>query len=263
MQLNPVFSSHLQKEGILCGRRNSAAVAALENKLMNLEAIAAAIIHELKQPLTAIAANNSAALSLLEMTPANLNEARAALKEIREDVNRANETLNWIRGLVCEVDQARQRIDINEIILRTLHSMRRELADHGVEVRPELASLREIEGNWSELQIVISNLIHNSIEAMSAVGNRNRELRLTTRLDNPNTVTVVVQDSGPGIDPKQLDRMFDPFTTTKIHGMGLGLAICRTIIDRHCGQLTASSDGKTGASFQVVLPIKSPASGHR
>jgi signal transduction histidine kinase len=106
------------------------------------------------------------------------------------------------------------------------------------------------------LQQVIFNLLHNALEAMETTTNPSRVLRVRTELRGRDAIVVAVEDSGPGIDPKQLDGIFGAFFTTKAHGMGLGLAICRMIIERHGGQLTASSDGKRGASFQFVLPIE-------
>ena len=107
------------------------------------------------------------------------------------------------------------------------------------------------------MEAVIDNLVHNAIEAMDATTDRDRVLRVRTRPSGHDVITVAVQDSGPGIDPKRIDGIFGAFFTTKSHGMGLGLAICRTIIEHHGGQLTATSDGKTGSLFQFALPIKS------
>src|SRR5262249_20767390 len=112
-----------------------------------------------------------------------------------------------------------------------------------------------------QLQQVLFNLVHNAVEAMQATTNRDRLLRLTTKR-RPDTIALAVLDSGPGIDPKRLDSIFEAFVTTKERGIGLGLAICRMITERHGGRLTASSDGKSGALFQLILPIQSPARTH-
>jgi signal transduction histidine kinase len=229
-----------------------------DNKLLNFETIAAAISHEIKQPLTAIVANGNAALALLDRSPPDVHEAREALSDIVGDGHRASETLDGIRALFQTADQGRQPIDMNRIALEVLQSLRSELNEHGVTARPELTSeLPLIEGNRNQLQQVIFNLVHNAVEAMDATPNRSRMLRLTTERRDRNAIAVTVQDSGPGIDPKQIGSIFDAFVTTKAHGMGLGLAICRVIIERHGGQLSASSDGRSGALFQLVLPIKS------
>ena len=162
------------------------------------------------------------------------------------------------RALFGKVDQERQPIDMNEIILGVLQSLRGELKDHGVAARPELTSeLPAVEGHRGQLQQVIYNLVNNALEAMGATTDRSRVLRVRTELHGHDAIGVAIEDSGPGFDSKQSDGIFDAFVTTKARGMGLGLAICRMIIQRHGGQLTASSDGKNGASFHFVLPIKS------
>ena len=226
-----------------------------DNKLMNVEAIAASIAHEIKQPLAAIVMNGGAALQLLGNAPPDHDEVRAALNDIIADSHRTSEVFEGIRALFRKVDQERQLVDINEIILRVLQSLHGELKDHGVTTRTELTSeLPLVAGNRNQLQQVIFNLVHNALEAMNATTDRSRVLRVKTELRGRDVIAVAVEDSGPGIDPKQLDGIFDAFFTTKAHGMGLGLAICRMIIGRHGGQLTVSSDGKRGALFQFVLP---------
>jgi C4-dicarboxylate-specific signal transduction histidine kinase len=211
----------------------------------------------MKQPLTAIAANGSAALALLGQMPPDLAEARATLSDIVGDSHRASAALDGIRALFRSADQGRQPIDVNEITLEVLQSLRGELKDHGVATIPELTTeIPLVDGNRNQLQQVILNLVHNALEAMDATTDRSRVLRVKTQQHGGDAITVAVQDSGPGIDPKKLDGVFDPFVTTKPHGMGLGLAISRLIIERHGGRLTASSDGKNGALFQMVLPIE-------
>jgi signal transduction histidine kinase len=160
-----------------------------------------------------------------------------------------------IRTLFKLTDQGRQPIDVNEMILAVLQSFREELRDHLVATRPELTGLPFVVGHRNQLQQVVSNLVRNALEAMDTITNRGRVLRVRTRLRDQDTVIVEVEDTGPGIDPKRLDGIFGAFSTTKTHGMGLGLAICRMIIERHGGQLTASSDGKSGALFQFILPV--------
>ena len=227
-----------------------------DHKLMNIEAVAASIAHEVKQPLTAISANCSAALQCLGETPPQLQEAREALNDIVSDSRRTSEALDGVRSLFRRVDQGRQPINVNEIALEVLQSLRTEFKEHGITACPELASgIPLIQGNRGQLQQVILNLVHNAIEAMDAKADRIRVLRLRTARNGTDAIVVAVQDSGPGIEPKQLDGIFDAFVTTKAHGMGLGLAICRMIVERHGGQLTASSDGRNGALFKFVLPM--------
>jgi signal transduction histidine kinase len=226
-----------------------------DNKLMNVEAIAASIAHEIKQPLAAIVMNGGAALQLLGNAPPDHDEVRAALNDIISDSHRTSEVFEGIRALFQKVDQERQLIDMNEIILRVLQSLHGELKGHGVTTRTELMlGLPLVAGNRNQFQQVIFNLVHNAVEAMNTTTDRNRVLRVRTEHHGRDAIAVIVEDSGPGIDPKQLDGVFDAFFTTKAHGMGLGLAICRMIIGRHGGQLTVSSDGKRGALFQFLLP---------
>jgi signal transduction histidine kinase len=149
------------------------------------------------------------------------------------------------------------------VALEVLQSSRGELADRRVTSRTELASeLPLISGHRRQLQQVISNLVQNAIEAMDTTTDRDRMLRVRTALHNRDAIMVAVEDSGPGLDPKQLGNIFDAFFTTKSHGIGLGLAICRMIVERHGGQLTAASDGNNGARFQFVLPTEFPDVAH-
>jgi signal transduction histidine kinase len=231
------------------------------NKLMSLEAAAASISHEMKQPLTAIAANGSAALRLLELAPPDIEEARSALNDVVDDGHRASQVLDNLRILFGRVDRQQGAVDVNEAALGALRTLRTELTDHGVAARIELTpELPPVMGHRGQLQEVITNLLHNAIEAMNTVGRDRRVLTVRTRPDSGRGIVVDVEDSGPGIDPKYLGSIFDAFVTTKPGGTGLGLAICRMIVDRHGGQLTASSDGRNGASFQIVLPT-APADG--
>jgi signal transduction histidine kinase len=228
-----------------------------ENKLMNVQAAIAAIAHEMRQPLGAITMNASAAQRWLERTPPDQNEARAALDEIKNEGLRASEVFNGIRALFGKVDQERQAVDLNDIILSVAHSLEGQLNDHGVAVHRELAAeLPRIAGHSGQLREVIFNLVTNALEAMRSTTNRSRVLHVRTELRDRDAITVEIQDSGPGIDPTKLAGIFGAFVTTKTHGTGLGLAICHMIVERHGGQLTASSDGKSGSLFRFILPIE-------
>jgi C4-dicarboxylate-specific signal transduction histidine kinase len=228
-----------------------------ENKLMNVEAIMASIAHEVRQPLMAIATNGSAARRFLGKRPADIDEVWACLERIIRDCDRASEVFDSIRALFQRGDQSRQPIDVNEIALEVLQSLQGELKGHSVTTHTELSSgLPPVVGHRSQLQQVISNLVQNASDAMASTTDGNRVLRLKTGLHNRDAIIVAVEDSGPGFDPKHSGSIFDAFFTTKSHGIGLGLAICRMIIERHGGELTASSDGKNGAQFQFVLPLE-------
>lgn len=229
-----------------------------DHKLMNFQVIGASIAHEMKQPLTAIAANGQSALAFLERDPPDLAQAGASLADIVDDSRRASEALDGIRNLFRKSDDGRHPVDVNEIIREVIQSLRRELKEHGVAVFfvALTSNMPLVLGNRSQLQQVVLNLVHNALEAMDGTKDRDRILEVRTEHRDGDSIMVEVKDSGPGIDSIQLETIFDPFVTTKPEGMGLGLAICRMIIERHGGQLAASSDGKSGTAFQFVLPAK-------
>jgi signal transduction histidine kinase len=229
-----------------------------DNKLMNMRATVAAIAHEVRQPLTRIITGGNAAQRFLKMVPPEHGKAQAALDGIVSAGHRTSEVIDGFRALFAKTDQRQQLVDVNEIVRGALESMGSELADHHVEPRVELMSeLPQVHGNRSQLQEVVSNLLVNALEAMATTSDRSRVLHVRTELRGHDTVGVLVRDSGPGIDKDRLDGIFTAFVSTKPHGMGLGLAICRMIIDYHGGKLIALSDGKDGASFEFVLPIVS------
>jgi signal transduction histidine kinase len=225
-----------------------------DNKLMNLEAMAASISHEIRQPITAMAANSAAAARFIQREPPDLVEALAALKDIESDGQRARETLRDIRALFGKGDQEEEHLDVNETVRAALRALRGALDEHRVSVDLELApDVPRIAGHRSQLQEVIINLLQNAVEAMDGVDGH-RVLTVRTRRDGGRAIVVEVEDTGPGIDARSLDKVFDPFVTTKPGGMGLGLAICRTIIERHGGQISASLATPRGTVVRVVLP---------
>jgi nitrogen fixation/metabolism regulation signal transduction histidine kinase len=193
--------------------------------------VTGAIAHEVRQPLAAIVANAGAALRWLGRSPPDHDEVRAALNRIQNEGRRTGEVFDAIRALFRRGDQGRQRIDVNEIIVEVLRSLRGELRDHEVETRPKLTELPLVDGHRGQLRQVIFNLVHNALEAMDTTSDRRRVLQVTTELRGRDAISVAVEDSGPGIDPKQLDGIFGAFVTGKPHGMGLGLAVCRMIIE--------------------------------
>jgi signal transduction histidine kinase len=252
--LAALFAERRENEAHLA-RSNAMLERERNNKLMSLAATAAAISHEMKQPLTAITANGIASLRLLETAPPDLEEARSALNDVVDDAYRAGQVLDNLRVLFGKVDREEEPIDVNQVTVRALRTLRAELSDHRVAASLYLTSeLPAVRGHGGELQEVIINLFHNAIEAMDAIKAERRVLKVRTRRDGVNAVVVEVEDSGPGIDPKRLESIFDAFVTTKPQGTGLGLAISRMIVERHGGQLSARSDGKDGALFRLVLP---------
>jgi PAS domain S-box-containing protein len=226
-----------------------------DNKLMNIEVVTASIAHEVRQPLAAISINGTTALQFLERAPVDIDEVREILNAMMNACHRVSEVLDAIRALFRRVDQKREPTFVNEIVLDVLRSMREELTDHGVTTETELAAeLQPVDGHRNQLRQLIFNLMHNAVEAMDNTTSRSRVLRVITRSNGRHATIVEVEDSGSGINPKQLDSIFEPFITTKSDGMGLGLAICRMIAERHGGTLSALSDGKNGTRFQLILP---------
>jgi signal transduction histidine kinase len=227
------------------------------NKLMNLEAMAASISHEVRQPLSVISITGAAALRFLDHAPPNLEEVRSDLNTMMSQTQLASQVFDNLRALFGKAKQAPERIDMNQLIASVLRSLDGELKGHGVTTRIELTrELPQITGHRGQLQEVLFNLIRNAIEAMESVGDGHRVVQVTTEKPRPDAIAVIVEDSGPGIDPEKLDTLFEAFVTTKSQGMGLGLAICRTIVERHGGQLSASSsEARGGALFHLILPI--------
>jgi C4-dicarboxylate-specific signal transduction histidine kinase len=221
---------------------------------MNLEAMAASISHEVRQPLATIVANGSAARRLLKNAPPNLGEIDNCLQDITSDAHRAGKVFEGIRALFGRTDGAKELVDLNETALQALRALDPDLSHHGVATDLKLtAELPLVAGHAGQLQEVVVNLVRNAIESMDGIGD-GRRLKLRTDRHDRNTVALEVEDSGPGIDPEKLDSIFDAFVTTKAQGMGLGLAICRMIIERHQGQLSALAARPRGAVFRITLP---------
>ena len=227
-----------------------------DNKLLSSKAVTASIAHEVRQPLTAIIATSGAALEYLKRAPPDNEKARHALNRIMAEGHRTSDVIGGIRSLFERADQRIESIDFSRIVKSVLDSLHGELLDRGVTISSEFSELPAIEGRRNQLEQVVFNLIRNAMEAMDAVTDRRRLLLVKTECRGGAAVALVLADSGVGINPTQLESIFHAFVTTKTHGMGLGLAICRQIVEQHGGQLVASSDGSSGAEFQVVLPIR-------
>jgi PAS domain S-box-containing protein len=224
-------------------------------RINQMGAMTGSIAHEINQPLSAIMANADAGLLLLEGSTPNVDEARTALKEIADDGHRAAEIIKAIRAMFKTDTETRLSVDLNELTREVLVLA---LGDHRVwpvEVRTELdENLPPVTADRTQLQQVMFNLIRNAIDAMDSVTDRNRILRIKSML-NGSEVLITVEDSGVGFAPQNVDRIFSAFFTTKPHGMGLGLAICRSIIESHGGGLSASPGYPHGAIFRIVLPV--------
>jgi signal transduction histidine kinase len=180
---------------------------------------------------------------------------REALEAIVEAGHRTGEVVDRIRGLIKKAPPRQECLDINAGIREVIEFTRGELVKNGISIQADLADgLPLIEGDRVQLQQVILNLIVNAIEAMSGASDGTRELLVSSRKAEPGRVLVGVRDSGPGLAPETLDHVFDAFYTTKPGGLGMGLSICRSIIEAHSGRLWASANLPRGASFQFALP---------
>jgi signal transduction histidine kinase len=263
--LAALFAERRESEARLAEERERLAHSNLmlqrerDNRLLSLHAVVASISHEIKQPLTAIAINGVTARDLLKSAQPDLAEAQSALDDVIDDSHRTGRILDNLDRLFSRNKEGDEPIDINDLALSTLQLVRRRLADHGVAPAINLAAkLPLVMGQKTQLEEVLLNLFHNAIEAMAATGTDHRALKVRTALAGK-TIVIEIEDTGQGIDPERLENIFDAFVTTKSSGTGLGLAICSAIVQQHGGQLVASSDGKNGALFKVVLPVASTA----
>jgi PAS domain S-box-containing protein len=221
-----------------------------------LAAMTASIAHEIKQPLGAIVANAAAALRWLARTPPSLDDVREALNDIEADGHRASEVIQSVRAVFSKGDQGGVPLDANELIRQTLAIVRGELEAAGIAVQLDLATqLPLVPAHRGQLQQVILNVVANAADAMRAVTDRERILKVRSEPSERGGVALWVEDSGPGIDPDNVDRIFEAFYTTKSDGMGMGLAICRSIVEAHGGSLSVSPGAPHGSAFRVVLPV--------
>jgi C4-dicarboxylate-specific signal transduction histidine kinase len=218
--------------------------------------MAASIAHEINQPLAAIVANGNAGLNWLARTTPDLHEAREALKCIVKDGHLAAEVICSIRSMFKKNGHAEEPQDVNEIVREVIVLLQGEIRSQQVLIQSELTEeLPQVPANRVQLQQVIVNLIMNAVDAMSTVVNRARLLRVRTEIHEFSSVLLTVEDTGTGIDLENISRIFDAFFTTKSHGMGMGLSICRSIVENHGGRLWVSSGRPHGSIFHVLLPI--------
>jgi signal transduction histidine kinase len=222
--------------------------------------IAASIAHEIKQPLAAVVTNADAGLRWLNKQPPDLDEVRAVLKRIVKEGERGSDVIGSIRRMLEKDDLERARLDINDLIREVMRLVQGELENRGVSSRPELAEdLPRILADRIQLRQVILNLIMNAVEAMVSVSDRARVLAVRSEKHGDEGVLVEVEDSGIGIASEDMDRIFETFFTTKSEGMGMGLSICRSIVESHGGRISASRAKPHGSVFQVVLPTGEPS----
>jgi len=226
------------------------------NRLATLGQLSASIAHEVNQPIAASVINAKAGLRWLKADPPELDETRRALDRVLKDGSRAAEVVDRIRLFARKAIARKKELDINRAIVGVVALISREASKNGVEVRTQLAEgLPLVLGDRVQIQQVILNLAINAVEAMSSSHEGSRELLIATQPSDQNYISVAVQDSGPGLSEESRHRLFEPFYTTKSSGLGIGLSICRSIVEAHGGRLSAAKSTTTGATFKFTMPL--------
>ena len=225
------------------------------NRVATMGQLTASIAHEIKQPIATARNNAAAALRFLDKSPPDVAEVREALTCIVSDADRANDVVDRIGSLIKKAPPRKEVVDLNAAIVEVTALTRGEAVKSGVTVGTQLAAdLPRIECDRVQLQQVMLNLIVNAIQSMSSVEDGSRELHISTARIEPEGACVAVRDTGPGLRPESLPRLFEPFYTTKSEGMGVGLSICRSIVEAHRGRLWATTCEPRGALFQFTIP---------
>jgi C4-dicarboxylate-specific signal transduction histidine kinase len=228
-------------------------------RMTTLGELTASIVHEVNQPLAAIATNGEAALRFLRRAEPDLHEVHDAIIGMIGDSRRASDVIQHVRAMCRKSDLQLVQLEIGEVIADSLLLLHREVRDNRVTLRQDLSpALPSVLGDRVQLQQVVINLVMNGLEAMASITDRPRNLLIRSCRDS-DKVLVAVQDSGVGIDPDRIDRLFNSFYTTKPSGLGMGLSICRSIIEAHGGKLWASQNAGPGATFQFTLQSTRPS----
>ena len=225
------------------------------NRVATMGCLAASIVHEVNQPIAAAVTHAEAGLRWLDADPPNLDEVRRTLRDVVKICRRAGDLVGRMRAFIAKAPQWQDGLGINEMILEVISFARGELTTNRVAVQMQLAEdLPSIRGDRIQLQQVVLNLIVNAVEAMRELTEGPRELHISTAKADPTGVVVTVRDSGTGVSAANLERVFEAFYTTKSGGLGMGLAICRSIIGAHDGRLWVTANAPRGAVFQFTLP---------
>jgi PAS domain S-box-containing protein len=270
IRLEPEFDLHGALTSILLIARDITELKESQAKLLQAQAesarvarvttlgeLTASIAHELNQPLGGVVTNANAAVRWLDAHPPNLEEVRWAVHRIASDGNRANEVIRRIRALISKSAPTKTAFSLNELIQETIALTQPELNRKQVALRTELApALPCVTADRVQVQQVILNLMVNALDSLSAVADRLRVLRIRTEHSQPDAVQMAVEDTGGGVAPEEIEKVFAPFYTTKPQGLGMGLAISRSIVEAHGGRLWATPHDGCGATFQFTLPVQ-------
>lgn len=237
--------------------RKAQAELAHVTRVTMLGELTASIAHEVNQPLAAVVANAEASLRWLNRETPDLAAARRSVEWVINDGCRASEVIRRVRALAKKSEMETVRLDLNQVVGEAITLVERELIRHQISLRTELVpALPKIPGDRVQLQQVIINLLMNGIEAMEPVTDQPRELLVRSGKDDANQLILSVTDNGIGISAENANRLFNAFFTTKSNGLGMGLSICRSIVEAHGGRMSASSNEGPGATFQIVLPLQ-------
>jgi signal transduction histidine kinase len=256
--LQDITESKVAEEALDTARSELAHVA----RVTTLNALTASIAHEINQPLSGIITNSSTCLRMLNGDPPNINGARETVRRTLRDGNRAADVITRLRALFSKKEFTLELLDLNEATQEVIALSSSDLQRNRVVLRSELAEgLPPVIGDRIQLQQVTLNLLRNASEAMDTVENRPRQLLVRTQREGNDRVCLSVQDAGTGVNTQDIDRLFDAFYTTKNGGMGIGLSVSRSIIERHHGRLWAEPNAGPGVTFSFSIPcgLKSPS----
>jgi C4-dicarboxylate-specific signal transduction histidine kinase len=247
--------SQFEDEPMELGQKEAQIELAHANRVVTVEHLSASIVHEIKQPIAATAVNAQAALRWLDAQPPDLGQVRQALTRIVRDANRASGLINGLRVMAQKAPSRADSVDMNAAVLEITALVQGEATKMGVSIETRLAEgLPLVRGDRIQLQQAILNLVVNALEAMRVIGTGPRQLLVGTARASDD-VLVQVGDSGPGLPPDNVERLFEAFYTTKPNGLGMGLSICRSIVDQHRGRLWATDNSPHGALFQFTVPV--------
>jgi C4-dicarboxylate-specific signal transduction histidine kinase len=224
-------------------------------RLATLSAMTASITHEVSQPISGILTNSNTCARMLAADPPNIVGAAETVRRTIRDANRASEVIKRLRAMFAKKAPTMEMVDLNEAAREVIAISSAELRRSRSVLQEDFAeSLPAISGDRVQLQQVILNLLLNAADAMASIEDRPRTLRVQTQIHGSNSIKLLVQDSGVGLDPRGIDKLFEAFYTTKAHGLGIGLAISRSIIESHKGKLWAMANDGPGATFGFCIP---------